>query len=768
MTYSNLGDSIAIGLGGSNSKCGTFVILSEEELTFLYEAKDSNKSISIMKYSPDGETLAVGADDGVIYLYAVNDEYELIGRCLRHSSSVRHIDFSHDGEWLRSNSISRELYFFSADDASYQSNVSAMRDLEWASSTCIYGWHVKSIHLTCWENERITTLHTPSPDANILICATDQGYLKIHSHPCPTVDLDYFHRYQAHIGNVVTVRFSYDSAYLLTAGSQDRSIMLWRFISEHDYEDKTEVEIFDNTELALEAAEPLEIDELTMPHAPLDQFIEDNDRGLPSNCNVWLESTVGPSGMTKAQRKDIPAISLVLEYVYGFSSQDMRNNVCYTDVGEIVYVCSTLGIVMNRSNRSEKFYQQHDDKITAFCCNGDGSLVATGNMGLNPVITVWNPNTCERLATMPDKHFKAVSTIVFSPSSEILAASTLDIENTVTIYDWKNQLVLSRTLGGHRKLLNMCFSYDESVLCGCGVKSIVFWRNIKSRHPTSLKANLGGLGKLQTFLSCVYFGNSFVVSTMDGHLYLFSDNTLTQTVKAHDGSIYSIVVSTDKICLCTAGKDGVIRFWSTNLECINEIELNRVINASSSISVRSLSFSIDGNNLLIGTSAADIFEISIKNSRLAGSYLMSSHGKRGLYGLASHPTKDEFITAGDDGTIRIFDPKTFKMIKSIKIDSACRCATYSPNGKMIAVGFGSGRHSVDKSSVQTNRDGVFVILTSIDHKVIHEGRDSNEPIRVIKFSPDGSNLVCGSEDSRIYIYNVKDHFSRRSVVTSHK
>jgi len=53
-------------------------------------------------------------------------------------------------------------------------------------------------------------------------------------------------------------------------------------------------------------------------------------------------------------------------------------------------------------------------------------------------------------------------------------------------------------------------------------------------------------------------------------------------------------------------------------------------------------------------------------------------------------------------------------------------------------------------------------------KIVHEGKDSNEPIRVVKFSPDASILAIGSEDSCIYTYNAKDFFSKRNTISVHK
>lgn len=363
VAYGHLGDSIVAGLGGStqHAKCGTFVVLHEEDLTLVYEARDSTKAVSVVKYSPDGETLAVASEDGTIYLYAVNDEYELIGRCLRHTAPVAHIDFSIDGEWLRSNSLSGEWFFFSTDDASFQSNIASMRDIEWSTSTCVYNWHVKDVSGSCWIGETVTSLHAPSLSWNHLACGTDKGYIKVHCYPCP-VDGGYFQRYEAHVGEISTIRFNADVNAMMTCGRYDRAIIIWKVINGYSFSGVAEVEEVDSDDFALEIAEDSEIDDENMPSScqDLDAYIStalgnDIDNKFQSTCKIWLESVVNPSNQQQ-QRRDVPEVSVVLEYVYGYRSQDMRNNIRYCANGDVAYICSTLGIVMNRSNRAQKYY----------------------------------------------------------------------------------------------------------------------------------------------------------------------------------------------------------------------------------------------------------------------------------------------------------------------------------------------------------------------------------------------------------------------------
>ena len=57
--------------------------------------------------------------------------------------------------------------------------------------------------------------------------------------------------------------------------------------------------------------------------------------------------------------------------------------------------------------------------------------------------------------------------------------------------------------------------------------------------------------------------------------------------------------------------------------------------------------------ILVGTKSGEFIEI---NEKTATSKLLScGHGEGELWGLTVHPTAERFITASDDGTVRMWD-----------------------------------------------------------------------------------------------------------------
>jgi WD40 repeat protein len=125
--------------------------------------------------------------------------------------------------------------------------------------------------------------------------------------------------------------------------------------------------------------------------------------------------------------------------------------------------------------------------------------------------------------------------------------------------------------------------------------------------------------------------------------------------------------------LLSGGRDGVVRLWNTSRECVREFVVDALIDSQCPI-VRSIAFSPDGNSAVVGTRGAEIFELlrvqpsavtaagnteekedskgkEAKATSVRGPFV-EGHGDGEVCALATHPTKTEFVTAGDDETIR--------------------------------------------------------------------------------------------------------------------
>lgn len=63
----------------------------------------------------------------------------------------------------------------------------------------------------------------------------------------------------------------------------------------------------------------------------------------------------------------------------------------------MVYHTASLGVVMDLSNNSQRFFNLHGDDIISMDLHGDGIRVATGEIGVDATIFVWDSNTLQPL-----------------------------------------------------------------------------------------------------------------------------------------------------------------------------------------------------------------------------------------------------------------------------------------------------------------------------------------------------------------------------------
>jgi len=208
-------------------------VLNGDTFASIVTKKDRKKEISEIKFSPDNRVCAVGAHDQTIITYDVNNKFKMLKKMRGHSSTILHVQFSLDSQYLLSTCKAYEILFFNVSDGKqYTSGASGTKDEPWADWSSPLGWPVQGIFPPCADGSDINAVDR-SADHQTLATADDFGMVKLFRFPCPVDEAAYV-KYNGHSAHVTNVKFSKGGDYLISTGGGDLSVFQWRFNNQED------------------------------------------------------------------------------------------------------------------------------------------------------------------------------------------------------------------------------------------------------------------------------------------------------------------------------------------------------------------------------------------------------------------------------------------------------------------------------------------------------------------------------------------------------
>ncbi|XP_043476559.1 echinoderm microtubule-associated protein-like 2 isoform X8 [Leptopilina heterotoma] len=215
---------------------GKWLVIDSETRELYSHHSDGSEPIQIMKFSPDGSLLAIGSRDNHIYIYQVSEDaikYSRVGRCMPkrirrrggHSSFITHLDWSADGNYLRSNSGDYELLYWNPGVCRQIPQSSTLRDVDWSTQNCVISFETIGIWPDGADGTDVNNC-SRSGDGKLLATGDDFGKVKLFSYPvCQPKSLH--HSYGGHSSHVTNVAFLQDDTRLASIGGGDTSVLQW-------------------------------------------------------------------------------------------------------------------------------------------------------------------------------------------------------------------------------------------------------------------------------------------------------------------------------------------------------------------------------------------------------------------------------------------------------------------------------------------------------------------------------------------------------------
>ncbi|XP_045844600.1 echinoderm microtubule-associated protein-like 2 isoform X2 [Meles meles] len=443
-------------------------------------------------------------------------------------------------------------------------------------------------------------------------------------------------------------------------------------------------------------------------------------------------------------RSELPSSRLKLDWVYGYRGRDCRANLYLLPTGEIVYFVASVAVLYSVEEQRQRHYLGHNDDIKCLAVHPDMVTIATGQVAgttkegkpLPPHVRIWDSVSLSTLHVLGLGVFdRAVCCVGFSKSNggNLLCAVDESNDHMLSVWDWaKEAKVVDGKCSNEAVLVATFHPTDPTLLITCGKSHIYFW----SLEGGSLSKRQGLFEKHEKpkYVLCVTFleGGDVVTGDSGGNLYVWGKggNRITQAVLgAHDGGVFGLCALRDGTLVSGGGRDRRVVLWGSDYSKLQEVEVPEDFGPVRTVAEGR------GDTLYVGTTRNSILQGSVHTGF---SLLVQGHVEE-LWGLATHPSRAQFVTCGQDKLVHLWSVDSHQPLWSRVIEDPARSAGFHPSGSVLAVGTVTGR---------------WLLLDTETHDLVAIHTDGNEQISVVSFSPDGAYLTVGSHDNLVYVYTV--------------
>jgi len=246
-------------------------------------------------------------------------------------------------------------------------------------------------------------------------------------------------------------------------------------------------------------------------------------------------------------------------------------------------------------------------------------------------------------------------------------------------------------------------------------------------------------------------------------------------LKGHRDAVLTVAFSHDGKKIVTAGRDGsgwdgVVRIWDAESGKL----LKRLYDWNSIYTIHSVAFSPDGKKV---AAAGAMNEIRIWDAESEKLLLQFEGHTNSIHSVAFSPDGKSIASASFDKTVRIWDADSGSELKKFELEKYAVSATFSPDGKKLAVLSGGNALILDADSgkeFQKFDECCRVAFSPDGKKIVTVGRDNIARIRdaesgdelqkmeghardieFASFSPDSTKIVtAGGEDNTARIWDV--------------